>query len=1076
FNRYAEPLPSLSWSSLYFILLDSTAMPSHCLLYHGEDSQKNDRLTNQPRSLQLLDWCEPLGHSRHFSSAPSPPNLIQNKQPEFKNVLLHETASELVEGKSEAKGELLGLLISSKFIPVLVMMQGTSYPQLGHSLFQYNSSARNADENHRDVVLFVGDRTIRGDPTAFVIDMEAADTLGKLKEVEVGLGDEEIEEFLQDPSNDGQLLGQARSLGSKKKSTLVLLPINDNVAEFVATENPSMHDFDAWVNDADNHKVGDAEAAGINEWTHMAVLTNDNDKKKKKSSILAVDLQAITSPSVELSKCMAARLDTTLGRAPHPSPQARSSPVGDARLQRQIDAKKPKSTTISGSRAKMVTEDMAKMLMKGQFIPTGGDVPLMCNITKTCSHMACVPWTSRQLDDYAQQRRAGGSSTNTRTYDEAVKLEEKEITGKLARPPPSTYHEFRHVIEDQLIRMYALLTKHSPMVDQLEELHSFLNSFVAHGDTVPEESWLALSYRLYVDETQYFAEKASQDDIADNVNLPVCTLLKSNVLWELRYTKQIAQALDVLPAWKGQAKKDRPYNPKQRGTWGKTLSPRSGNIADVIRHSGSSTGGCYATPGKSSLRRLRHYGSPKGGCYATPGKSYVRRLCHSGLSTGGCDATPGRDKDSGANYVALGHGTQNLFGRDRAKPGQTLQGAIDLVRLPFDERKGTILNNFVKFMEVHARDGRGCAHLTQCSQPQPWDTNDAAHNIPEEATIIPFMGMCIGDYAKVRRTSGVWKVGRVIDIGTSAGGLPFIKFRFTISTKVLSAPYWDSHVRPLRNAANVSMRRPADLGPASCAPPTCVAMREADKLKVAGAEKPCDDATLQSSSYHEFMKRIDEMLQDTLKKVRMLTEALGERKAPCDDLAVLTAKPVEPSSCAILPSTPIKAPTMGNFGGGYQPDETEGYVYWAAFTDDLRAPRSDRGSRGFPSPKKGARGPPQRDKRHWANPSYRVALPIKDGEPPTYVWTEVLKSWGFHPQPAWYMYTSKDHYHAHMFLMKKTCTKRLSDTAALASKRITSPELTHADAIVNAASRLASTVQSLLGEQRPQHAGTTTAH
>lgn len=276
---------------------------------------------------------------------PTMTDLIQNKQPEFKNVLLHEIASELVEGKSEAEGELLGLLISSKFIPVLVMMQGTSYPQLGHSLFQYNSSARNADENHRDVVLFVGDRTIRGDPTAFVIDMEAADTLGKLKEVEVGLGDEEIEEFLQDPSNDGQLLGQARSLGSKKKSTLVLLPINDNVAEFVATENPSMHDFDAWVNDADNHKVGDAEAAGINEWTHMAVLTNDNDKKKKKSSILAVDLQAITSPSVELSKCMAARLDTTLGRAPHPSPQARSSPVGDARLQRQIDAKKPKSVS-----------------------------------------------------------------------------------------------------------------------------------------------------------------------------------------------------------------------------------------------------------------------------------------------------------------------------------------------------------------------------------------------------------------------------------------------------------------------------------------------------------------------------------------------------------------------------------------------------------------------------------------------------------------------------------------------------------------------------------------------------------
>jgi len=271
------------------------------------------------------------------------------------------------------------------------------------------------------------------------------------------------------------------------------------------------------------------------------------------------------------------------------------------------------------------------------------------------------------------------------------------------------------------------------------------------------------------------------------------------------------------------------------------------------------------------------------------------------------------------------------------------------------------------------------------------DANDTAQNNLEEAGNIPFMGMCIGDYAKVRRTSGVWKLGRVIDTGTTAGGLPFIKFRFTISTKVISAPNWDGHIRPLRDAANVSSSRPATSGPASCAPPTRVVTREADGLKGAGAEKSCDGAALQSSSYDKSLKRIEDKMQDTLEKcLTALTEALGTLR---DDLAVPPAKPVEPSSRDILPTTPAKAPTngssnraspsskratggTGNFEGGYQPGETEGYVYWAAFTtNDLRAPRCDRGSRGFPSPKKGARGPPQRDKRHWANPSYRVALP-----------------------------------------------------------------------------------------------------
>ncbi|EJK56993.1 hypothetical protein THAOC_23013 [Thalassiosira oceanica] len=238
------------------------------------------------------------------------------------------------------------------------------------------------------------------------------------------------------------------------------------------------------------------------------------------------------------------------------------------------------------------------------------------------------------------------------------------------------------------------------------------------------------------------------------------------------------------------------------------------------------------------------------------------------------------------------------------------------------------------------------------------DTNVAAHHNLEEAAILPFMGMYIGDYAK-------------------------------------------PHSSPARHCQYLIMSS-RGFGPASCAPPTRVVTREADELNGAGAEKPCDDAALQSSSYEESLKRVDDKLQDILEKVRtIIAEALGERKAHRDDdLAVLPAKPVEPSTRAILPSTPVKAPTIrssnraspsskratggtGNFRGGYQPDETEGYVYWAAFLDDLRAPRSDRGSRGFPSPKKGARGPPQRDKRHWANPSYRVALPINDSEPPS---------------------------------------------------------------------------------------------
>jgi len=52
-----------------------------------------------------------------------------------------------------------------------------------------------------------------------------------------------------------------------------------------------------------------------------------------------------------------------------------------------------------------------------------------------------------------------------------------------------------------------------------------------------------------------------------------------------------------------------------------------------------------------------------------------------------------------------------------------------------------------------------------------------------------------GEWVKVQRTSGTWERARVEEIGTPAGELPFIKFRFSkVTTKVIRAPSWDSHI------------------------------------------------------------------------------------------------------------------------------------------------------------------------------------------------------------------------------------------------------------------------------------------
>ncbi|EJK47022.1 hypothetical protein THAOC_34285, partial [Thalassiosira oceanica] len=72
-----------------------------------------------------------------------------------------------------------------------------------------------------------------------------------------------------------------------------------------------------------------------------------------------------------------------------------------------------------------------------------------------------------------------------------------------------------------------------------------------------------------------------------------------------------------------------------------------------------------------------------------------------------------------------------------------------------------------------------------------------------------------------------------------------------------------------------------------------------------------------------------------------------------------------------------------------------------------------------------------------------------------HVKSDERKSWDFHSQPGWYLYTSEDHYRTHAFLMKNTRRVRLADTAVLHKQHITNPTISIADKVVHAAAKLA---------------------
>ena len=78
---------------------------------------------------------------------------------------------------------------------------------------------------------------------------------------------------------------------------------------------------------------------------------------------------------------------------------------------------------------------------------------------------------------------------------------------------------------------------------------------------------------------------------------------------------------------------------------------------------------------------------------------------------------------------------------------------------------------------------------------------------------------------------------------------------------------------------------------------------------------------------------------------------------------------------------------------------------------------------------------------------------------------EERKSWGYHSRPAWYLYTSPEHYRTHMFLLKDTKTLRLSDASIVHTKNLTTPKVTHGDRVVQAASGLSAAVGNYVGKR-----------
>eukprot|EP00804_Cyclotella_cryptica_P008147 CCRYP_004624-RA/>CCRYP_004624-RA protein AED:0.13 eAED:0.13 QI:0/0/0/1/0/0/3/0/1209 len=71
------------------------------------------------------------------------------------------------------------------------------------------------------------------------------------------------------------------------------------------------------------------------------------------------------------------------------------------------------------------------------------------------------------------------------------------------------------------------------------------------------------------------------------------------------------------------------------------------------------------------------------------------------------------------------------------------------------------------------------------------------------------------------------------------------------------------------------------------------------------------------------------------------------------------------------------------------------------------------------------------------------------------------KTWGEHSMDGWYLKTSSEHYRCHIVFVKKTQSKRVTDTVFFIHKYITQPEVKPADVIIKAYNDLKAALQGM---------------
>ena len=208
------------------------------------------------------DGAPPAQNSPTSVLPPAPavgaaPRLVDKLEEAGTTEISIETWNLLEEAKSDedTQEDLRGMILKpSCRVFTLWMNPKTAEVALGHSPFVYIAVKGKSDPFHRCTILFINDRSERGDPMAHAVAKVDFKKWGKWKSVTAVTNDTDRTTFFANDDNVGKLFSPTAGQGTGPKDTPIAMIAGRKVAMYVLKERPSAGELEQW---ADNNLDGE---------------------------------------------------------------------------------------------------------------------------------------------------------------------------------------------------------------------------------------------------------------------------------------------------------------------------------------------------------------------------------------------------------------------------------------------------------------------------------------------------------------------------------------------------------------------------------------------------------------------------------------------------------------------------------------------------------------------------------------------------------------------------------------------------------------------------------------------------